>query len=400
MNPQINRLLLATALLGTFFAGTTTRIFNISMPTVASALHTDLLGISWALLAYQLSNIGLSMIFGRLGDQWGRDRIFGAGFAVFAAGSLLCGLSQSIFQLIAFRLVQGIGASMLQSSSRARGRGRAGVAGRGRAGLHDDGASHRISSRTGDRRHHDRLSQLALGVFLSRADRRGRRRVDTGEYETAARAGGTPPDRLSGRAPRFRYDRHAHSAARPPRAASNWFPGADRFRLRLSSLSRRLSRAREKSAASFRRLVALQDADVHDERHKPVDRGDVLYAVQFPAAVLYAGSSRSLALHHRHSLHGPGGADAIIRARKRLSLGSGWAAAARKPRHRILVRLVSAGRLPAGELTLAVAHGHCGARRDHQRSVQSRELGQHDQHDAERASRFRHQRQSRRLRHR
>ncbi|HEY6199707.1 MAG TPA: MFS transporter [Candidatus Binatia bacterium] len=119
MNPQINRLLLATALLGTFFAGTTTRIFNISMPTVASALHTDLLGISWALLAYQLSNIGLSMIFGRLGDQWGRDRIFGAGFAVFAAGSLLCGLSQSIFQLIAFRLVQGIGASMLQSSSRA-----------------------------------------------------------------------------------------------------------------------------------------------------------------------------------------------------------------------------------------------------------------------------------------
>src|ERR1051326_4685822 len=91
MNPQINRLLLATALLGTFFAGTTTRIFNISMPTVASALHTDLLGISWALLAYQLSNIGLSMIFGRLGDQWGRDRIFGAGFAVFAAGSLLDG---------------------------------------------------------------------------------------------------------------------------------------------------------------------------------------------------------------------------------------------------------------------------------------------------------------------
>jgi EmrB/QacA subfamily drug resistance transporter len=119
MNPQINRVLLTTALLGTFFAGTTTRIFNISMPTVAAALNTDLLGISWALLAYQLSNIGLSMIFGRLGDRWGRDRIFGAGFAVFSTGSLLCGLSQSIFQLIAFRLVQGIGASMLQSSSRA-----------------------------------------------------------------------------------------------------------------------------------------------------------------------------------------------------------------------------------------------------------------------------------------
>jgi EmrB/QacA subfamily drug resistance transporter len=119
LNSKVNRILLATALLGTFFAGTATRIFNISMPTVAAALDTDLLGISWALLAYQLSNIGLSMVFGRLADRWGRARIFGAGFAVFATGSLLCGLSQSIFQLIAFRLIEGIGASMLQSSSRA-----------------------------------------------------------------------------------------------------------------------------------------------------------------------------------------------------------------------------------------------------------------------------------------
>jgi len=39
------------------------------MPTVAAALNTDILGISWALLAYQLSNIGLSMVFGRLGDR-------------------------------------------------------------------------------------------------------------------------------------------------------------------------------------------------------------------------------------------------------------------------------------------------------------------------------------------
>ena len=112
-------MLLATALLGTFFAGTAGRIFNISMPTVANDLGTDLLGISWALLAYQLTNIGLSMIFGRLGDIWGRERVFGLGFMVFSLTSLLCGLSQSVLQLIGFRLLEGVGSAMIQSSSRA-----------------------------------------------------------------------------------------------------------------------------------------------------------------------------------------------------------------------------------------------------------------------------------------
>jgi len=60
---RVNVLLLSTPMLGTFFSGTASRIFNISMPTVAHNLGTDLLRISWALLAYQLSNIGLSIIF-------------------------------------------------------------------------------------------------------------------------------------------------------------------------------------------------------------------------------------------------------------------------------------------------------------------------------------------------
>ena len=70
MDPRVNYLLLATALLGTFFAGTATRIVSISMLTVAQNLGTDLLGVSWALLSYQLSNIGLAVIFG-LGDGLG-----------------------------------------------------------------------------------------------------------------------------------------------------------------------------------------------------------------------------------------------------------------------------------------------------------------------------------------
>ena len=119
MNPGVNYLLLSTALLGTFFSGTATRIVSISMPTVASSLGTDLIGISWALLAYQISNIGLSIIFGRVSDLWGREKVFGVGFLVFSLSSLLCGLSVNVMQLILSRFVQGVGGAMLQSSSRA-----------------------------------------------------------------------------------------------------------------------------------------------------------------------------------------------------------------------------------------------------------------------------------------
>jgi len=119
MDARINHMLLATALLGTFFSGTATRIFHISMPTVAASLGTDLIGISWALLAYQLSNIGLSIIFGRIADIWGREKVFALGYAVLALASLLCGLSQTVFQLIVFRFIQGVGGAMIQSSSRA-----------------------------------------------------------------------------------------------------------------------------------------------------------------------------------------------------------------------------------------------------------------------------------------
>jgi len=116
---RINYLLLATALLGTFFSGTATRIVSISLPTVAQSLGTDLLGMSWALLSYQLSNIGLSVVFGRISDIWGREKMFALGFLVFAVSSLLCGFSQTVLQLIAARFVQGVGGAMLQSSSRA-----------------------------------------------------------------------------------------------------------------------------------------------------------------------------------------------------------------------------------------------------------------------------------------
>ena len=119
MDSRINWLLLINAALGSFLAGTASRIFAVSLPTVARSLDTTIVGISWAVISFQISTISLSMIFGRIGDIYGRQKIFGLGFLISALGAGLCGLSQNVVQMILFRFFQGIGASMTQSQARA-----------------------------------------------------------------------------------------------------------------------------------------------------------------------------------------------------------------------------------------------------------------------------------------
>jgi MFS family permease len=90
----------------------------ISVPTLAKGLGTDILGISWALIAYQVAGIGLGVVCGRVGDIYGHHKTYGLGLVMMAVGALLCGLSQNVLQLILFRFLQGIGAAMIQSSAR------------------------------------------------------------------------------------------------------------------------------------------------------------------------------------------------------------------------------------------------------------------------------------------
>src|SRR6266849_2030277 len=104
--------------MGQFLTGVATRIFSISLPTLASVLNTDILAISWAVIAYQLAGISLSVVFGRLGDIHGRHVIYGLGFGIMTASSLLCGLASSATQLILFRFIQGLGAAMISSATR------------------------------------------------------------------------------------------------------------------------------------------------------------------------------------------------------------------------------------------------------------------------------------------
>ena len=118
MAQRTDRLLLVNAMMGQFISGLATRIFIVSLPTIAAALDTDILAVSWALIAYQLAGISLSVVFGRLGDVHGRYAIYGGGFVVMTLSSVLCGLAPGVGWLIVFRLVQGIGAAMIASATR------------------------------------------------------------------------------------------------------------------------------------------------------------------------------------------------------------------------------------------------------------------------------------------
>ena len=118
MTKHTDVLLLVNAMMGQFISGVATRIFMVSLPTIAAALNADILAVSWALIAYQLAGICLSVVFGRLGDLHGRYAIYGAGFVVMTVSSVLCGMAPGVGWLIVFRLVQGVGAAMIASAAR------------------------------------------------------------------------------------------------------------------------------------------------------------------------------------------------------------------------------------------------------------------------------------------
>jgi|GEM_PF-2271056 len=96
------------ALIGAFAASCIT----VPLQQVASDLHTSTGLASASVIVYLLVLSGLFLFFGKLGDVWGYRRVFLFGTAVFALGSLLCGVSGTVNQLILFRIIEAVGATM------------------------------------------------------------------------------------------------------------------------------------------------------------------------------------------------------------------------------------------------------------------------------------------------
>jgi EmrB/QacA subfamily drug resistance transporter len=103
---------LAVMLTGTFMIVLDFFIVNVAIPSIQRQLHASAAGVEWVVTAYGLT-YGVGLITGgRLGDRYGRRRMFALGLAVFTLASLACGLAANAETLIISRAVQGLGAAM------------------------------------------------------------------------------------------------------------------------------------------------------------------------------------------------------------------------------------------------------------------------------------------------
>ena len=94
-------------------------IVNLAYPVLTEAFHTEASTVLWVTVAFLLVSAGLALPLGSLGDMLGRRRVFTAGLLVFTLGLGLVTISQSIGQLIGFRVLQGIGQGMLVATGNA-----------------------------------------------------------------------------------------------------------------------------------------------------------------------------------------------------------------------------------------------------------------------------------------
>ncbi|HCF49900.1 MAG TPA: MFS transporter, partial [Syntrophomonas sp.] len=102
--------------LGIFMATLDGSILNIANPTIARSLGVDLQQIQWVVTAYMLAVTATLLFLGNLGDRIGSNKIYTAGFLGFTLGSLFCGMSDTLYSLIAARVFQALGASMLMAT--------------------------------------------------------------------------------------------------------------------------------------------------------------------------------------------------------------------------------------------------------------------------------------------
>ncbi|WP_369394152.1 MFS transporter [Streptomyces sp. CG1] len=102
----------AVVLVGAFMALLDTTIVNVALPSIRTALHTSPAGLEWIVSGYALA-YGLVLVpAGRVGDRIGHKRQFIAGLALFTLASVACGISRTTGEIIAARVVQGIGAGV------------------------------------------------------------------------------------------------------------------------------------------------------------------------------------------------------------------------------------------------------------------------------------------------
>ena len=109
MSQKRVRVIIVGIMLSLFLAAVESTVVATAVPTIVARLG-GLSSYSWVFSAYMLTATTTMPLYGKLSDLYGRRRVYFVSMVVFLLGSILCGLSQSMEQLIAFRALQGVGA--------------------------------------------------------------------------------------------------------------------------------------------------------------------------------------------------------------------------------------------------------------------------------------------------
>ena len=96
-----------------FIVGLDSTIVNVALPSIGRDLHASVAGLQWTIDGYALVLASFLMLSGATANRVGRRRVFLIGLATFTAGSGLCSLAPGLGWLIAFRMLQATGGSML-----------------------------------------------------------------------------------------------------------------------------------------------------------------------------------------------------------------------------------------------------------------------------------------------
>jgi len=112
IDPKLRRRTVFALMLGTFLAAAEVTIVGTAMPTIAARLG-GVEHYAWVYIVYMLASTATVPVYGKLSDVYGRKPVLFAGFGFFMLGSGLCGCAWSMGSLIAFRIIQGLGAGAI-----------------------------------------------------------------------------------------------------------------------------------------------------------------------------------------------------------------------------------------------------------------------------------------------
>jgi EmrB/QacA subfamily drug resistance transporter len=115
--PVHSGLALLVVVTGVLIAAVDTTIVVLALPDLERSLDISLSGVIWVIIAYLLVITVMATQVGRLGDMFGRVRMYELGFGIFVLGSLLCALSTGETTIIAFRVLQGVGGALISANS-------------------------------------------------------------------------------------------------------------------------------------------------------------------------------------------------------------------------------------------------------------------------------------------